>query len=335
MSKPPAKQVRVQIYDLRSVECLLASCAHAGALNEHTNVVTRQYDGTPAYNYLAYYFPVLRVQYKEVVRADETFPTIVARTRQTLYAKMKAGFAAALRKGPQATAKYIEDLEFYREASCAMMQRNYDDVRRQNAGLDRDLKTAIGALCAVRAVSTVALATVGAIVAVTGTAAASVASAGIYFTYKLANTFETAGASVANVGAVAVWNPATGQFGDILQELFNRAAGWVTELNYRRYVAPIITSLIADNKRLATEIAFLTEVRKTFQASGMRNGVRRMEGELIAKTGQMIENQTIRTAATSGTTLLRSGVRVGLPVVWVANDTFNAWVEYRDTMAGL
>lgn len=335
MSKRVEKVIRVQVYDLRSVECLLASCAHAGALNEHTSVVTHQYDGTPAYNYLAYYFPVLRVQYKEVVRSDETFPSIVARTRQQLYVKLKAGFADAMRRGPQATRKYIEDLEFFREASCAMVQRTYDAVSRHNAGLDRDLKRAIGALCAVRAVSTVALATIGAIVGVTGTVAATVATAGIYFSYKLVNTFESAGASLANVSAVAVWNPATGQFGDILQELFNRLAGWATELNYTRYVAPIITGLIEQNKGLAAEIKFLTEVRKTYAASGMRVGVRNVEGQLSQKTGQIVQNMTTRNATVAGTNMLRAGVRYGLPVVWVANDTFNAWVEYRDTMSSL
>ena len=70
----------------------------------HTSITSKQYDGTPAYNFLAYYIPVLRVEYQEESRAGETFPRIIALTRQQLYAKFQTKFARALTAGPVATA---------------------------------------------------------------------------------------------------------------------------------------------------------------------------------------------------------------------------------------
>jgi hypothetical protein len=329
MSQPIQKQIRVQVYHEASIQMLIASCAHAGALNQHTEVVTRRYDGTPAYNFLAYYVPAWRVDYKEVVRADETFPQIINRTRAQLYQRFQHEFAVALRAGPPATAACIQRLEFYREASLAMVQRMYEETRLQNARLDAEMKDSIRTWAQVRCVSTVALAGLGAFVGATGTVAVAVGSAGIYFAYKLANSFETSGASAANVNAVALWNDAAGQPGDILQELLNRSIAFTGSIHFRRFVQPILDQLGANNKTLLTELNYMGRVYATYRASNMLNGVRRVEGEMLKKLGQVESNEAMKRTVSRG---MIGGVVKALPVIWFANDTFNALVEYRDTM---
>lgn len=329
MSNTRQKNVRVQVYHEPSIQMLIAACAHAGALNQHTEVVTRRYDGTPAYNFLAYYVPVWRVEYKEVVRADEALPQIINRTRAQLYQRFQHEFAMALRAGPAATAAYIQRLEVYREASMGMVQRMYDETRLQNAKLDAEMKDSIRTWAQIRCASTVALAGLGAFIGATGTVAAAVGSAGIYFTYKLANSFETAGASAANVGAVALWNTSSGQPGDILQELLNRSIAFTGSMHFKRFVQPVLNSLGADSKTLLAELNQLGRVYATYRASGMSSGVRRVEGEIFKKLAQVEGNEAAkRTAARS----MIGGISKALPVIWFANDTFNALVEYRDSV---
>ena len=329
MSQPIQKQIRVQVYQEESIKTLIASCAHAGALNQHTEVVTRRYDGTPAYNFLAYYVPAWSVEYKEVVRADETFPQIISRTRAQLYQRFQHEFAVALRAGPPATAACIQRLEFYREASLGMLQRMYEETRVQNAKLDAEMKDSIRTWAQIRCVSTVALAGIGAFVGATGTVAAAVGSAGIYFAYKLANSFESSGASAANVKAVALWNDAAGQPGDILQELFNRGTAFTGSMHFKRFVQPVLDQLGAKNKTLLTELNHMGRVYATYRASNMSSGVRRVEGEMFKKLAEVERNEAMKRTASRS---MIGGVAKSLPVIWFANDTFNALVEYRDTM---
>jgi hypothetical protein len=330
VSKRAEKTVRVKIYHEQSIQMLLASCAHAGALGSHTEIVSRQYDGTMAYNFLAYYVPAWRVEYKEVMRTDEVLPQAINRTRAKLYLQFQREFVAAMRAGPVAVEAYVERLEFYREAYLGMAQRRYDDVRSHNAKLDAEMKDSIRTWAQVRCVSTVALAGIGAFVGATGTLVAAVGSEGIYFSYKLVNSFETSGASLSNVGAVALWNSAAGQPGDILQEAFNQAINFIASAHFKRYVQPVLNSLGADSKTLLAELNHLGRVYNTFRASNMSGGVRRIEGEMFKKITEIEQKEAAkRTAART----VVGGVAKSLPVIWFANDTFNALVEYRDTMA--
>lgn len=337
VSKQTSK-IRVLVYSQRSLECLFAACAHAGAMNKHTHVETRTYDGTPAYNYLAYYIPALRVEYKEVVRDDEVLTKIIATTRAKLYAEFQTGFARAVEKGPAQAEAYIETLNFFRDASLTQVRTMYERVAASNSALDREMKSSIATWAAVQAVSTVGLATVGAIVGVTGTLAAGLFTGGVYLAVKTLDAFETSGASVTNVAAVTIWNQDTGQFGDVSQEIFNRLAGIVADSNFNKYIAPIVTKLVSENKALMKEINFMGRVYETYRASHMLGGVREVEKKLAQKMTQVSANEAAKRSLQAGTAVssaaaVRAGARFGLPVVWVANDTFNAWVKYRDIIA--
>jgi hypothetical protein len=256
-------------------------------------------------------------------------PQIINRTRAQLYQRFQHEFAMALRAGPAATTAFIQKMEFYREASLAMVQRMYEETRLQNAKLDAEMKDSIRTWAQIRCASTVALAGLGAFVGATGGLAAAVGSAGIYFTYKLANSFESSGASVGNVGAVALWNTGTGQPGDVVQELLNRSIAFTGSIHFKRFVQPVLNSLGADSKTLLSELNQLGRVYATYRASNMSAGVRRVEGEIFKKLAQVEQNEAAkRTAART----MIGGVAKALPVIWFANDTFNALVEYRDAM---
>ena len=177
--------------------------------------------------------------------------------------------------------------------------------------------------------STVALAGIGAFVGATGTVAAAVGSAGIYFAYKLANSFESSGATAANVKAVALWNDTAGLPGEILQEILNRGISLSGSIHFKRFVQPVLDQLGANNKTLLKELNHMGRVYATYRASNMSNRVRAVEKEMFKKLADVERNEAMRRTASRS---MIGGVVKALPVIWFANDTFNALVEYRDTM---